>query len=174
METLLQSELEQLLEHYCNKRKDFEQRHAQYDIRESMIAVGMFAEIAKTVDYNADMAHYSKLLEEKVEDYQTRYPTHLKGEYSGGYATMGSCLIDFLGILENFPNFDAAIEYINAKYDEDNVVMIKDNDIDYLDEKHTKTLKTWQESLIKNALIVLVVSVYFTLLKYVLDSWLGR
>ncbi|AUC89445.1 hypothetical protein CW735_15650 [Alteromonas sp. MB-3u-76] len=174
METLVQSELKQLLEHYCNKRKDFEQRHAQYDIRESMIAVGMFAEIAKTVDYNADMAHYSKLLEEKVKDYKSSYPTHLKGEYSGGYATMGSCLIDFLGILENLPNFDAAIDYINAKYNEDNVVMIKGDDIVYLEQQHPEAPLSWQRSLLKNVLIVIGVFVYFVVLMIVLGSWFGK
>tara|TARA_Y100001970_G_C14255631_1_gene875168 strand:- start:3598 stop:3810 length:213 start_codon:yes stop_codon:yes gene_type:complete len=59
--------------------------------------------LSQNLLHQEDVTQYSKLLEEKVRGYQSRYPAHLKDEYSGGYATLGSCLVEFQSILEEQP-----------------------------------------------------------------------
>ena len=178
MQSLIQEELEQLLGHFCAKRQDYEKRRAQYDIRESIMAVDIFSDIADTVDHQDDMAQYSKLLEEKVRDYQSRYPAHLRGEYSGGYATLGSCLVEFQSILEEQPNFHEAVEYINTKYDDMDERLSLDDLVDYIDATYSKDEKVklydalfsdmppapWQKKLLKNVLIIVGGTVYFVVL----------
>lgn len=134
--------------------------------------------LSQNLLHQEDMAQYSKLIEEKVRDYQSRYPTHLKGEYSGGYATLGSCLVEFQSILEEQPNFHEAVDYINTKYDDRDERLTLDDIVDYIDANYSKDEKmklyealfsdeppaSWQKKLLKNVLIIACGTVYFVVL----------
>ena len=77
---------------------------------------------------------------------------------------MGSCLSDFLAILETHTNFHEAVEYINARYGEDSAVMIEDDDVVLSDQHHAEEPVASQRSLLKTVLIIAGISVYFIVL----------
>lgn len=146
MEIFTKSELEHCLEHFCKLRRQFEYRSAQYDIQESLTAVRLFTDIAKKIHFSGDIVRYAKILEAETKDYQANYPTHLKGEYNAGPATMGSCLADFMQVLEKFPNKGAAIDYLNTKFRACNHKQIKENESVYTKKK----MLVQQQSLINH------------------------
>ncbi|AUC89438.1 hypothetical protein CW735_15595 [Alteromonas sp. MB-3u-76] len=71
-----------LIEIFSARRSSFEADHAQYDVRESVMAVGIFSEMARSINFSGNVTDFLNELTEVVKNKQQYYPDvnlHPKG-----------------------------------------------------------------------------------------------